>query len=405
MKRLILMCFLGTFLAAGCGDTASKAKKNPNANNQNNVNNTNNETCGDGVLQDDEYCDPQIIGGEGSCPDRCTATSCATVELVGKVSDCTARCVETPAACAGGDSCCPAGCDSTNDPDCTNTCGNCTVEPPETCDGDCLGFCDDADACTIDTGTGNAETCSIVCDHRQITSCAGGDGCCPDACDETNDSDCANPPSCGNGEVEPGELCDGDCPTSCVDNDACTTDAMAGSASTCNVVCSNTAITSCISGDGCCPGTCNFQTDNDCACIPMTCQQLGKECGNHPDGCGGTVACGGCPANEVCSPQGICEADPMAVGTGSPCTGDPDCASATNAVLCQMGPDWPGGYCTTACLGAVVPCGDAGQCVTVGGGTLCMKPCNDISDCRQGYDCISYSLFDGGTARVCAGGP
>jgi cysteine-rich repeat protein len=38
------------------------------------------------------------------------------------------------------------------------------------------------------------------------TACTAGDGCCPSGCNATNDSDCAA--VCGNGVVEPGEICD-----------------------------------------------------------------------------------------------------------------------------------------------------------------------------------------------------
>jgi uncharacterized protein YkwD len=73
-------------------------------------------------------------------------------------------------------------------------------------------------------------------------------------------------PTCGNGAIEPGETCDppGSCPTSCNDGSACTVDTMSGSAATCNVRCTHTAITSCVSGDGCCPAGCTNANDSDC---------------------------------------------------------------------------------------------------------------------------------------------
>ena len=36
-------------------------------------------------------------------------------------------------------------------------------------------------------------------------------------------------------------------------------------ASSCDLVCTNTAITSCTDGDGCCPSSCNANNDDDCA--------------------------------------------------------------------------------------------------------------------------------------------
>jgi hypothetical protein len=66
--------------------------------------------------------------------------------------------------------------------------------------------------------------------------------------------------------VESGETCDpkSSCPTSCDDNNACTTDQMTGSRGNCNVACSHTAITACIGGDGCCPTECTSDIDSDC---------------------------------------------------------------------------------------------------------------------------------------------
>ncbi len=77
-------------------------------------------------------------------------------------------------------------------------------------------------------------------------------------------------PMCGNGVLEAGELCDGDCPTSCDDGNACTTDSMAGSAGTCNVVCINQdSGAACGMSDGCCPAGCTEEMDEDCSVLQM----------------------------------------------------------------------------------------------------------------------------------------
>lgn len=55
---------------------------------------------------------------------------------------------------------------------------------------------------------------------------------------------------CGNGMIDPGEVCDGDCPTSCDDADACTQDTMSGSAEQCTSSCMNTPIAACASFNG-----------------------------------------------------------------------------------------------------------------------------------------------------------
>ncbi len=404
MKYVLIVC-AALFLFA-CGDGPSKTKKFSS----NNGNNVNNSECGDGVLQDTEACDPQIVGGEGACPDSCAAPACATAELVGDSDDCTAECIITQNSCGGGDGCCPMGCDSSNDPDCTNLCGNGTVEPPETCDGNCLDLCDDNDACTFDTGIGNADQCNIVCEFRDITTCAGGDGCCPDGCTNQNDSDCAVVETCGNGTLEPGELCDGDCPTTCVDNDACTQDSMAGSPDRCNVVCQNTPISACTSGDGCCPTNCTFNNDTDCMCQPMTCQQMGFECGIQSNGCpNGTVNCGGCPAGESCQ-AGTCVSNQPGNGeVGSPCTANNEC-TATNMLpgVCEQGVDWPGGYCTIPCIPPIVPCGANQACADLTATNMsgtCLSTCNTAADCRPGYQCATAFSPSGTTVRVCYNGP
>src|SRR5258706_1683921 len=35
-------------------------------------------------------------------------------------------------------------------------------------------------------------------------------------------------------------------------------------------------------------------------CLPITCDDLGAECGSAPDGCGGTIHCGQCVAPLTC---------------------------------------------------------------------------------------------------------
>jgi hypothetical protein len=74
-------------------------------------------------------------------------------------------------------------------------CGNGTVEAGETCDppSSCPRSCDDGDACTQDTLTGSAASCTATCTHQPIVSCQGGDGCCAAGCTRGNDSDCFDP--------------------------------------------------------------------------------------------------------------------------------------------------------------------------------------------------------------------
>jgi len=130
---------------------------------------------------------------------------------------------------------------------------------------------------------------------------------------------------CGNGVIDPGETCDGDCPESCDDGDPCTLDELNGSAEECTAYCSYQPLSQCSDDGGCCPAGCSLADDNDCPdicgdgycsasedyqtcpedclCVP-DCE--GRECGD--DGCGGTCL-PGCAEDEVCTPEGFCEVD------------------------------------------------------------------------------------------------
>jgi MYXO-CTERM domain-containing protein len=218
-------------------------------------------TCGNGVVDPGETCD-------GDCPTSCPSVDpCAPAKLVGSAATCDAHCTSTPVtACASGDGCCPTGCTNATDSDCSATCGNGVVDPGETCDGDCPTSCPSADPCAPAKLVGSAANCDAHCTSTSITACASGDGCCPAGCTNTTDSDCSA--TCGNGVVDPGETCDGNCPTSCPKPPKCYAMKLVGNASACNVSCQKTAISACVSGDGCCPAGCTAAADHDCAPSP-----------------------------------------------------------------------------------------------------------------------------------------
>ena len=183
--------------------------------------------------------------------------------MTGSAANCSASCSHQEIGeCAGGDGCCPAGCDANFDTDCSATCGNGVVEGGETCDGDCPSACDDGVACTRDNLTGSVATCSAACAHPEITQCKPDDGCCPAGCDANSDNDCSA--TCGNGVVEAAETCDGSCPAGCDDGEACTIDELTGSAASCSAECSHQDITECRGGDDCCPAGCDHESDDDC---------------------------------------------------------------------------------------------------------------------------------------------
>ena len=272
--------------------------------------------CGDGVVNAVEACDTAIAAGDtGACPTSCDdGDACTTDSLSGDT--CTATCDHGAiTAFVGGDMCCPAGATSVDDSDCAAACGNGVLEAGEACDttiaagtaGACptLASCDDMDSCTTDSVSGDG-TCAAACAHTDITAFIAGDMCCPPGGTRATDSDCAG--TCGDGVVSGTERCDtaiasgvGSCPTmpSCNDGDFCTVDQLRGGG-TCNARCTNTAITTPMNGDMCCPSGANQTTDSDCAPVcANNVVEMGETCddGNTMpgDGCDGSCQLEGGP--------------------------------------------------------------------------------------------------------------
>ncbi len=173
--------------------------------------------CGNDAIEVGETCDPP-----GSCPTVCDDNDvCTSNVLAGAAVTCDAACSYVAITACVADGCCPTGCNSTNDVDCSVSCGNGVLEQGETCDpaGSCPTTCNDADACTNDVLTGSAANCNAACSYAPKTGCQA-DGCCVPGCNANNDADCAA--VCGNLVVEPGETCD-DGNTNATDGcDACT---------------------------------------------------------------------------------------------------------------------------------------------------------------------------------------
>jgi len=113
-------------------------------------------------------------------------------------------------------------------------------------------------------------------------------------------------PRCGDGRVDQGELCDGNCPV-CSKPSACVAVTQTGSADTCDLKCSTAPITLCKSGDGCCPDSCTHANDSDC---PAKCGDGAVDPGETCDG--------NCPAS--------CD-------DGDPCTDDGSTGDASTCTL------------------------------------------------------------------------
>jgi hypothetical protein len=158
------------------------------------------------------------------------------------------------------------------------------------------------------------------------------------------------------------------------------------------------------------------------ACAPKTCQQLGVECGQAGDGCGGILACGTCPSGQQCGSTASPSKCVAAVATG------PDggaCVPKTKAEYNAEGKDCGdqsdncGG--TVALGNCIAPefCGGGGpsSCAVSGGGACTKKICADYpgkcgpqSDGCGGVtaNCGTCTFPEvcggGGTASVCGGG-
>lgn len=407
MTRIEKLGVLAVLVVVGCGSPIDDKSSKKAANQTTTQNNTTSSmttgettmtvvpSCGDGVLDAGELCDPGITSGAGACPQSCAAPACATASMVGSAATCTAQCITTPLACVGGDGCCGDGCDASTDNDCQNSCGDGVIDGPETCDGNCPTSCGDDNACTTDQLVGSTSQCNARCSFEPVITCVSGDGCCPTGCDSTRDNDCAPTEFCGNGVVDDGETCDGNCPATCNDQNACTTDVRMGNAAMCDVQCRNSPVSACMNADGCCPAGCTFQNDNDCACIPKTCAQLGAECGTINNGCGGTVTCTDtCNSIEVCGAQNKCVAENF---IGADCVDYPQCGSSEDAV-CILPPGWPGGYCSILCNSNTgnTLCPSGSHCADFNGtDSLCLLNCTSSAQCEAGYECRQWDGVGG----------
>jgi cysteine-rich repeat protein len=238
--------------------------------------------------------------------------------------------------------------DTVCDATCHFTCGNGVFDSTvgELCEtsiasgaGACPTACDDGDACTADVLSGSE--CSAECLTSPITAAADGDGCCPAGANANTDDDCTA--MCGNGILETGEGCDtaitvgaGACPTTCNDGQSCTTDTLM-SAGSCQASCTNTAITTPINGDSCCPPGANATNDDDCSASCGNGVREGVETCDTAIAAGMTDACPttcddsmACTTN-VLSNGGTCTAACSFPAITAPANNDGCCPAGANA--------------------------------------------------------------------------
>ncbi|MBN2496246.1 MAG: hypothetical protein JXR96_16760 [Deltaproteobacteria bacterium] len=293
--------------------------------------------------EDWQYCDT----GSHTCKERCVPESCADLDL---------ECGDWPDGCGGEVHCggCPTGqecnadgqCEAVCVPDCEGRC----------CGSDnCGGICPDRCAETGQECNLGTCLCEGVCQPRSCADLGRACGDWPDGCGGT--VHCGGCPT--------GQECnaDGQCEAVCVpdcDGRCCGSDACGG---ICPDDCGET-------GQVCNTGTCLCEG----ACDPESCDDLGKDCGDWPDGCGGTAHCGGCPTGQECNAQGQCE---------DIC--EPDCDGRC------CGADGCGGTCPDLC-------GQSGQVCNTGTCT-CEEPCTPLTCAELGRECGDWPDGCDGTAH------
>jgi hypothetical protein len=389
-------------------------------------------------------------GDGGASGDGAAGEGGTTVVLPGgpAVEECARR------ECNAGvsDLCCPASCTAGNDTDCGG-CGNGRLEAGELCDppGSCPQSCPQLKC--EKRRLKSEGTCAAVCvSAGQQTTCMDGDECCPDGCNAANDRDCTA--TCGNGTVEPGELCDplSSCPAACAAR-GCTLLTLKNPGS-CLAHCVEAGQQSeCRHDDGCCPMGCTAANDRDCAircdngaiegqetCDPLascptTCPAMGCRLRKLVNAGSCTAACiddglqTQCKSGDGCCPPGCNNSNdaecPVLCGnsvveTGESC--DPisscvakelACVSDVTVVRTRMG---DAGKCQFTCVeasracgpsdGACPPgCGAAADRDCPGCGNGAIEPgetCDPVAQCRdQQQACVS----DQSTMRTPGGDP
>ncbi len=328
------------------------------------------EQCGDGILQAPEQCDFNL-----EFSDTCSSRGLGTGTLACK-TDCTFDTSGCSGVCGDGI--------KNNDEVCDRTdLGGKTCLTQGYASGNLACFpAGHALECTFNTtncipfpscGNGNVDT-GEECDGTNLTgkTCAdipgyvSGNLACLANC-QFDVTGCTPEPSCGDGVKNGNESCDG-------------TD-LAGA--TCATLGFDSGNLTCFP-----PGHALECTINqtDCTnCTPLTCSGQGYECGTYDDSCGNTLNCNNCSSGEYCS-AGTCYDDSVpctnnctslnyTCGTWSICGNTTNCGSCGSGEVCKSGD----------CECKPQTCSSLGkQCGTYD------DSCGDdlyCGTCSAGYDC------------------
>jgi len=171
---------------------------------------------------------------------------------------------------------------------------------------------------------------------------------------------------CGNGVIETGETCDGNCPDSCPAQRGCVAFKVSGSGASCDAECVMMNVSTAKPGDGCCPEGANAAADSDC-----------------PVSCGDGIL----QEPETCEPRSAQNPCPDSCDDGDPCTTDKLTGSAAQ--------------CNAKCTNsAITGANDADHCCPAGANA------NADSDCKPkcGNRVVeSGELCDGNCPGSCSG--
>lgn len=271
---------------------------------------------------DNGDCSETTTGGEeggGGEGDGCVVT---TLEAGCNGCACeTCVCNQDLWCCSTGwDSICVGLCEGCGT-DCADTPVSCGFGQIEDCFGGCVfdswlgdGLCDDVLNCAEKNfDDGDCDSCTPDCAGKTC----GDDGCgstCGAGCGFSEicvDGICEAEvvgPVCGNGIIEEGEACDGDCPLGCEDEDEnpCTLETLEGYSFDCTATCVVAEVTTCGDLDGCCLPECSYPDDFDCDAPYCGDDICGVDENCPTDCCGngildsGEECDGDCPTEEVC---------------------------------------------------------------------------------------------------------
>lgn len=207
---------------------------------------------------------------------------------------------------------------------------------------------------------------------------------------------------CGNGQLEPGELCDpgiasgpGACPGTCSDGVACTTDLLSGSAETCDAVCTHEVVGACTDGDNCCPSFCDASLDSDCSptCGDGVVDPQETCDGNCPTSCDDGNAC---TRDRILGGASTCSLTCAFVDRSECADGDGCCPAGCDqstdddcSPTCGDGVLDAGETCDGDCA---VTCDDQDACTldrSTGAAATCSLECvnQPLSECIDGDGC------------------